>query len=356
MFRNWLIFFASQLCLCTLSLSQELPYINLAPFDDYFGVGDTVIQKNQIKEVHIYQCYVRVGSKDSCLLTSVTEYDKFGRMIKRKEGGDLLNKNLFHLSSYTYLGNNGMRVTKKYFPPGLVNGNYNYLFNLDRYGARAKPKFKPEPDGNIEFTVEYTFLQNGDILKRITDSKSKIIDSSLLTRPQLVTQRAPDDSVIIDPHSKVLIYKYDDSVNGKATVRSTVSKSGKLIEKVIIDERPDSDKSEPSLKRIYIYDEQDRLLREFTLGSNNTYSSEKRYTYNSNGVLINYYADAPGMKNEISCNDRGDITEIVSFETFSKTKRVDRYSYDPISNLLQKKQVFINSALVSYVKYDYKRF
>jgi hypothetical protein len=333
--------------------AQNYNYSNLEEFDDYLGERDIAASKYGVKEVLCYRCYPYPGRKDSCVLVTVNKYDTEGRLVEKVEGINVANKEIDLLSSYSYKKNNLLVATKKYFPSALQNEEYRYLFNTDEMGVLTGLKFEKTKDGGVEFSIHYLFLEDAHILKKKYDHKMRLIDSMHLKTPQVERNKSPYDSVV-NSSSKTYFYKYDDSVNGKLQVRRIYNTKGKLIENVLFEEDEQSDSILFSKKTIYLYDDRDNLAREIITSIDNNFGAEKKYVYNEAGILVSYFDDSPGMKISIEYDDEGKTTEIKSFDPFSKKTRNTKYSYERSTGFLLKEEIFFDTVLHSYNKYEYK--
>jgi len=353
--KHLIIFLQLQLCLTSVGLTQKYSYNNLDSFDDYLGESDSNIQKNNVKEVQCYECYILDGKKDSCILRALTQYDNRGRVTQKVEGADVANGEINFSTRYSYIKNNILRAGKKFFPSALRKEEYRYLFNSDNLGIITGLKFEKSKDGSVELNMEYLFLGNGSILKKKYDNKMNLIDSVLLETPQFGNPKRPDDS-IVNIFSRTYVYKYNDSINGKMQIRQTFNTKGKMVDNTMFEEDEKLKTLLFSKKVVYLYDERDNLIRELILSIENTFGSEKKYTYDEKGHLVNYFDDSPSLKTEIGYDAKGRTAEIASSDPYSKRTRSAKYLYDRTTGLLGMEKIFVNSKLFSYKKYIYKNF
>ena len=319
--------------------------------DDYFGHPDSLIAKNNIKITNCYLCYVLGSYKDSCVLQTKTTYDNLGRLISVRNGENISGGLTSLRSDYTYKPNDILIVNKKFLLNDFCFQNYRYLYTFDAQGLTNGTKYEKTNTNEIELRIEYQKRKNGDIFKKKYDYLGRLIDTTTLTVYDENTVELPDDSSTTI-FSKKRLFRYNDRIHGKVNVQQTVGTNGKLIERLFFTVDSSKNVLNYDSKYIYLYDLQDRLIREILVGNNNNdFGREKRYSYNEMGIIISFVEDSPDFKTETLYDDLGRTITIT--QTISGHISATKFTYDAVTGLCIKQENSTGNELKNYKKFEY---
>ena len=329
-------------------------YSQVSAFYDGIDAIDTYIGERNLR---MSTNLVRVQNFFDCTDTAFTKKPVIERIIFNKHGGidtiirgqDILNNSISLIQVFVLSVTNQdtiLTCINKYISPGTRPDFYNYSYLYNRSGQTLLLKYPKDKEGNLVLTIRYHFQKNGNVRKRVYDMREQLVLDTILTKVKYWNTKT------ITQNGRVKLSKIDNINGGKMMFHISYF-NGRPMEDSAYE--INGGKKIFVKRKIFSYNNHDKLIRESILNNSNVLLKEKRMSYTDNSTENYKYEEEDFLDGSLSVyNSDGQVSEIFYGSNPQQARRYFcKYSEN---GLLLEKGFFYNGKITSKLCIEYEFF